>query len=153
MKINYKVRKEFDFGLFDDKLADGHITVKKNKWLEYVDLRSNFEKAHGELLHKINVFKRNKLLSEEEFEFNDPNFGKLGHTKLKLIYWVMVKEEIRIWIEDDKSVVGEGDIDQIKRIVFRHFENIREELGLLAVFGLRYKQHIEPKLKQEKKGT
>ena len=55
-------------------------------------------------------------MKEDEFEFNDPNFGELSHTKIKLIYWGMIKETIKSWIEDDKSVVSASNIEQIKNI-------------------------------------
>lgn len=93
--------------------------------------------------------KSRRMEQDEEFKFDDPNFGELSHTKIKLVYWAMIRETLKRWTKEDGTVIGDGEYKQIQRIVYRHFKNIQEELGLLGLFGLRFAHHIEPKLCQK----
>ncbi len=64
----------------------------------------------------------------------DPNFGELSHTKIKLIYWGYIKDLIT---KHNKHFHNVSEIDQIKRIVYRHFDSIKEELGLIQLYMMR----------------
>lgn len=63
--IQVGVKKDFDFGNMSDEYSQYEIMVDPEYWYAYIEKRRQFEQVHNELIQKIPLLKRQRMLKKE----------------------------------------------------------------------------------------
>jgi len=76
VRVRWAVQPEIDFGFLNDRYAHNETKlISKKEWLDYVDKRSVFERAHAGIVNKLKAKDKTKILKIRTTHYRLPDFS------------------------------------------------------------------------------